>query len=778
MSRTEAGPHTFERRASLRTWLLAPLAVIGGVLVLLVTIAATLAVQAQTEQDVGAQAAQSARVAVALLTHTDERLVGSSRQLATTRSLRDAVESGSKGALTADLVAMQVSQQLGLATVIDAGGRILAGSSPQAEHVARLGMPADTIVRLETTQFAWLDDELWLLSGAAQRTPGRASVAAIVGVPLDGPALAELSALSSSEISILQGGRSSGATLPDSRVGEATFRSLHGATVTVRAAVAFAPYRSTLNFTVLLIGIAGLTTLLLFVLLGAWIVQRIVRPLSRLASAAAALASGDFAGHAATDGPREVAVTSHAFNRMATAVREREAALRESTATATQAALDLQHRTLHDTLTGLPNRVLLRDRVEQAIATAERANETIAVLVMDLDGFKDVNDTLGHSAGDAFLRRVAERLRACLRRSDTVARIGGDEFACVLPGVTGEGALRAAEKIAVALREPFQVEGTSNTAEASIGVALYPRDGKDADTLLRRADTAMYNAKRTRAGASLFEESHELAVRQRLEITSELRLAIDRGQLELWYQPLVRAATGTVASLEALVRWRHPDRGLIPPLDFIPIAEQSGLIGALTECVLELALADTVRWHGAGWDLPVAVNLSARNLADDLLPQMVAEAIRRHGARPSWLTLEITETAVMADVDRSRVALARLHDMGVALAIDDFGTGHSSLAYLQRFPVAEIKLDRSFISGLFDVHSSAPIIRVAIQLCRELGITSVAEGVEDRRTWDELTRLGCDLIQGYVVSKPLPIAALGPWLDQHAKHAPAALHAA
>ncbi len=764
---TSGDARAFEGRWSLRTWLLAPLATIGGLLVLLVTIAAALFAQTQTDQDVSAQATRSAKVALAILSQTDERLVGSARQLATDRSLRDAVESGSKGPLTADLIATQVGQKLGLAAAIDSDGAVLAGASPQATGAARLGFQDDVIRHLEASRFVWLDDELWLIAGAAQRTAGRAPVAAIVGVRVDGPALETLSALAAAEVSLLEGARVAGQMPVDSHVAEATFRTMHGAAIVVRASIALAPFRSALSVTVLVIGFAGLGTLLLFVLLGAWIVRRIVRPLSRLAVVAAALASGDQASPAVTDGPREVAITSHAFNRMAAAVRERETALRESTTTATKAALDLEHRTLHDALTGLPNRALLHDRIEHAVALAERAGEAVAILVMDLDGFKDVNDTLGHSAGDAVLQLVAERLRASLRRSDTVARIGGDEFGCVLPGATAAGALKTAKEIAFALHEPFQVQGSSCTAVVSIGIAMYPSDGADPDTLLGRADTAMYIAKRTRAGAVLFEEAHEHAVRHRIEITSELRLAIDRGELELWYQPLVTAATGAVASLEALVRWRHPVRGLVMPLDFIPVAEQSGLIGALTERVLELALADTVRWHAVGWDLPVAVNLSAHNLADARLPEIVADLLRRHGAQPSWLTLEITETAVMNDPDRARGALASLHDMGVALAIDDFGTGHSSLAYLQRFPVSEIKIDRSFIGGLFAVHSSAPIIRVAIQLCRELGITSVAEGVEDRKTWDELTRLGCDVIQGYVVSKALPLAQLGPWLDQH-----------
>jgi diguanylate cyclase (GGDEF)-like protein len=438
-----------------------------------------------------------------------------------------------------------------------------------------------------------------------------------------------------------------------------------------------------------------------------------------------------------------------------------------------QAAERFAYQALHDGLTGLPNRILLRDRTDQAIRQADRELRPAALMLLDLDRFKDVNDTLGHHYGDQLLVQVGERLQATLRQADTVARLGGDEFALLLPRIeTAEGAMAVATKLQAAFAEPFVVEGLSLDVEASIGVAVYPDHGGDPDELLQHADIAMYTAKETHAGFALFDPGQNQHSPRRLTLLGELRRAIESQQLVLHYQPKVDAHTGRVLGVEALVRWQHPEHGLIPPAEFIPLAEHTGLIAPLTHYVLDAAMQQCRAWQQAGHELSVAVNVSARRLLDLAFPDEIAAVLARWEVQARLLVIEITESAIMTDPQHAFEILSRLHEMGVQVAIDDFGTGYSSMAYLKNLPVHELKIDRSFVAQMTSSSRDAVIVRSTADLGRNLGLRVVAEGVEDPATWRELGTLGCDAIQGFYVSRPLPADDLLSWLKQQQAEMP------
>ena len=428
-----------------------------------------------------------------------------------------------------------------------------------------------------------------------------------------------------------------------------------------------------------------------------------------------------------------------------------------------------EHQALHDALTDLPNRTLFHDRVHQALTSARRDHVPSAVMIMDLDRFKEVNDTLGHASGDELLKQVGIRLRDSLRESDTVARLGGDEFGVLLPKVLDSAAAVAvARKLRTTLEEPFTIHGLALQMEASIGIALYPDHGTNVQSLLQRADVAMYVAKEHPAGCEVYSRERDAYSPDRLTLLTELRRAIDRGQLVLHYQPKVDLRTGEIHGVEALVRWKHPERGMVPPDEFIPPAQKTGVIGPLTMFVLDEALRQCRNWALQGLELCVAVNLSTRNLLDVHLPDTVGELLSRWEVPPSLLGLEITESTILADPIRAMQILSRLDEMGVRLAIDDFGTGYSSLAYLKRLPVDELKIDKSFILGMEESENDAVIVRSTIDLGRNLGLRVVAEGVETSTAWNRLASLGCDIAQGYYLSRPIPAGELTEWVRARA----------
>ncbi|HYH25153.1 MAG TPA: EAL domain-containing protein [Blastococcus sp.] len=420
-----------------------------------------------------------------------------------------------------------------------------------------------------------------------------------------------------------------------------------------------------------------------------------------------------------------------------------------------------RHAATHDALTGLPNRVLLRDRLDQALAGAARSSSEVAVLLVDLDRFKEINDSLGHSYGDALLRQVAPRLSGVLRAGDTVARLGADEFAVLLAAVDGVGeAERVAERLSEALHRPFDVDGVTLDVEVGVGIAVSPWHGTHSEALLRSAHIAMHVAKERKAGAVVFTPEDHVAAPSRLTLLGDLRRALDDDELFLHYQPKFTLDGERIEGVEALLRWQHPTRGLVPPAEFVPLAEGTGIILRLTERVLDLALAQARRWVDAGHPMPVAVNLSPRCLLDAGLPDLVQRLLTRHGVPARVLRLEVTESAVMADAARCTDVLQRLHDQGLRLSIDDFGTGYSSMAHLRRLPVDELKIDRSFVSGMTTSAHDAVLVRTAVDLGHNLGLTVVAEGVEDTGQVAALRELGCDIAQGYYYSRPVAAEAL------------------
>jgi diguanylate cyclase (GGDEF)-like protein/PAS domain S-box-containing protein len=428
-----------------------------------------------------------------------------------------------------------------------------------------------------------------------------------------------------------------------------------------------------------------------------------------------------------------------------------------------RAEQEMQFLALHDTLTGLPNRTLFTDRLQQAILTASRDSSSFGLLVMDMDRFKEVNDSLGHQSGDLLLQQMAARVRSALRQSDTVARLGGDEFGVLPFGVPDvQGSVLAAQKILGTKDLPFTLGEATVEVGMSIGVAQYPEHGRDAETLMRRADVAMYVAKRTKSGHAVYSPEQDEHSAGRLALMGELRQAIRSHQLLLHYQPKVDFRTGHTDGVEALVRWQHPTNGLLGPDQFIPLAEQTDLMTMLARYVMSEALQQLEAWHRVGIDLNIAVNLSAANLLEATLPEMAQELLQNYGLPPSVLTVEITESAIMvAQADRT---VRRLRDMGIGISIDDFGTGYSSLSYLKTLPVSEIKIDRSFVKDMAVDTDDAAIVQPTIDLGHNLRIKVVAEGVEDETTWRMLSLLGCDYAQGWFISKALPAVELEEWL--------------
>lgn len=420
----------------------------------------------------------------------------------------------------------------------------------------------------------------------------------------------------------------------------------------------------------------------------------------------------------------------------------------------------LLYQARHDELTGLPNRSLLHARLNDELRLAARERQTLALLIMDLDRFKEVNDTLGHASGDELLRQMSGRLQQALRASDTCARLGGDEFSIVLPQTAGDGAVRCALEIQQVLSQEFVIHGVSLRLGTSVGIAVYPEHGQDADTLIQRADVAMYDAKRRHAGHALYAATADPNSLERLTLANDLRTAIERGQFALHYQPKLSLRSGRLEGVEALVRWQHPRLGWIAPDHFIPLAEHSGLIRELTGWVLREAIGTAARWRARGWALSVAVNLSPLDLLDAELPARISAWLRAADLPPDCLELELTESATMADVGRATAAFEKLAAMGLRIAIDDFGTGMSSLSCLRRLPVDDIKIDRSFVTDMLRDEHSAVLVRSIIDLSHNLGRRVIAEGIEDGPTLERLKALGCDMAQGYFIGRPEPMARI------------------
>ena len=443
-----------------------------------------------------------------------------------------------------------------------------------------------------------------------------------------------------------------------------------------------------------------------------------------------------------------------------------DAHLSRSRAHATQlqrANEQLQHLATHDSLTGLPNRVLLADRLEQASAHAERDGGSFAVLLVDLDRFKSINDSIGHQAGDELLKEVAQRLRSTLRQIDTLARLGGDEFVIIVNCIAGhEHAKSVIRQVLDCVAQPMVLASITVQTSPSIGVSLYPQDGKDPQTLLKAADAAMYHAKKMgRNTFQFFTPEMNSFTRERLELESSLRLALCRNEFVLHYQPKVDIRNGHIVGVEALLRWNHPRLGLLPPEEIIPLAEETGIIIPIGDWVLSEACRQAHAWHAAGLThLRMAVNLAAHQFRAANLTEKVRGTLQQSGLEARFLEFELTETAVMQDAEQSALILQQLSELGVRLSLDDFGTGYSSLSYLQRFPLNKVKIDRSFVREIDRSESNAEIVRAIVSLAHSLRLSVIAEGVETIEQLDFLEKIGCDQYQGYYRSSAVPAEAL------------------
>jgi diguanylate cyclase (GGDEF)-like protein len=425
-----------------------------------------------------------------------------------------------------------------------------------------------------------------------------------------------------------------------------------------------------------------------------------------------------------------------------------------------------EHQALHDALTGLPNRLLFQQRLADAIDEARERGGSIAVMLMDLDHFKEVNDTLGHHFGDQLLCEIGPRLSTVLRDRDLMARLGGDEFGILLPDLPDDTvAITIARRLLQQLERPVTVEGLALDVAGSLGIAIFPSQSQDAESLLRRADVAMYAAKEGGGGYEQYAPEMDAHSPSSLTLVTQVRPALERGEMVVFYQPKVRLSDGRVAGVEALVRWEHPARGLVLPDEFIPLVEKTVLLRPLTLYVVDRVCENWRTWADAGLEIPVAINLSPRSLLDAQLPDRIAEILERWRVPPSFVQLELTESFLVADSGRSNAVIDRLSRYGIGLSIDDFGTGYSSLSHLKRLPIDEIKIDRSFVSQMNAHANDFMIARATIELGKNLGLRVVAEGVEDRETFDRLADFGCDEAQGFYISRPLPLEEFSRWLS-------------
>jgi len=436
------------------------------------------------------------------------------------------------------------------------------------------------------------------------------------------------------------------------------------------------------------------------------------------------------------------------------------------------AALENQaiYEATHDPLTSLPNRTLLKDRLDQAIRTNAREKKKLALFILDLDHFKEINDTLGHYSGDRLLRRVALRLKGTVRDSDTVARLGGDEFAIIFPALKkNEDVQVMVKKIMQTFKEPFMLDGMNLEMLASIGIAIFPDHGRDVDTLMQRADVAMYIAKQEKNKFAVYSQKFHTRNPKRLTLMSELRQAIENDDLILFYQPKIAVHSRNIEGVEALIRWQHSEHGLISPDEFIPLAERTGLIDDLTYWVLKKGMHQLVNWHSVGLKIGIAVNISPSTLLNYDLPDVITGLMARYELDPGFITLEITEGTLIKNPARALEILTRLNKMGIKISIDDFGTGYSSLAYLKKLPASEVKIDKSFVTDMLKDDNDAVIVKTTIELAHNLDMKVTAEGVETHQLALRLKELGCDNLQGYYFSRPCSEKDFMAWVRSQIK---------
>ena len=487
---------------------------------------------------------------------------------------------------------------------------------------------------------------------------------------------------------------------------------------------------------------------------GVFIARRITRPIHALATLAQRMQNGDYSQTAGVFGYDEINAFARAFNHMRDAIVARES--------------EIRRLAYEDNLTSLPNRMLFNDRLEQLSKISKRNAPPFAVLMMDLDRFKYVNDTLGHEAGDQLLIVVAGRVSAALRDSDTVARLGGDEFAILITNSNPHRIHAVVQRIQCALEENITIAGQPVDVNCSIGIATFPEHGNDSSSLLRCADIAMYVAKRAHSGYAIYDPSYDEHRRDHLHLLGELRKALDENEFTLVFQPKVALTIGNAVGVEALIRWRHPARGLILPGEFIPFAEQTGAIRMITPWLIDNAMRICGDWLRTGISLQTSFNISARDLLNKELPRMLRDSLDEHHVPPHMICVEITESSLMEDPVHAGNTLLQLRELGVELAIDDYGTGYSSLAYIKKLPFNELKIDRAFVMNMTSYHEDVAIVRSTIELGHNLNLRVVAEGVENDAELELLRQMKCDQAQGYVISKPMPAEHIEAWLQNSA----------
>ena len=448
---------------------------------------------------------------------------------------------------------------------------------------------------------------------------------------------------------------------------------------------------------------------------------------------------------------RETIALVDAFNEMAKRVHKRQS--------------DLEYQALHDALTALPNRTLLQERMAHHIQVARREHRHLTLFMIDLDRFKEINDTLGHHVGDKVLIEVGLRITTHLREIDTVARLGGDEFAVILPDTDTEHAIEVAKKLLAAMKAAFQIDELHLYLGMSIGISSYPDHGVDVSTIIQHADVAMYVAKQNQSGYSVYDASKDEYSIRRLELINDLRNAIDSNSLQIQFQPIINMLNDEVKGVETLLRWKHESFGMMPHDQIVDLAEQTALINPLTYWVLENALMQVEKLHTKGFYIEVSVNISVYNLKDREFVDKISDIISKYNIETSYIVLEITESAMMSNPIHATEILTELDEMGLRLAVDDFGTGFSSLSYLKQLPVDELKIDKSFVIGMQNSTSDEVIVHSTIELAHNLGLEVVAEGVENKATYNKLKDYSCDTAQGYYMSKPMPLDALEDWLE-------------
>lgn len=756
-------------------------------LMILVVLAAQLAtfgvVQVATERSVRSQLAEDLRVGERVWQrfhdNRGEQLLESVLVLADDFGFKAAVASGDRATMVSALANQSSRIGADRAVLLDPEGRWLAGAPGPA--VAGVLAPALREARTAGVSqgVVVIDGKLTHLALVPVQAPSLVAWVAVGSTLTDGYAR-DFRALTSLDASFVRDSRMGrevfASSLPVAEVdglrrlaldpgpagdirnlqlGErnyfTVFHGLGGGGQALRVALhgsldeAMAPFAALRNRVLLMSALAGVLALGV-----AWLIARgVSRPVGELADAARRIADGDYSQTINADGRDEIADLAKAFGRMQDGIARREE--------------QILFQAGHDSLTGLPNRAHARDALELAIGRDGGEGKGHAVLMVDLDRFKEINDTLGHAFGDRVLVEAAKRLREAVRSGDIVARLGGDEFLVLMGDVERGQAPARARALLASLRDPLDLVSTRINLDASVGMALYPEHGADAETLLRRADIALYDAKQSRQGVAVYESGRDEVHLRQLQLMGDLRHAITRGELAMHFQPKVELATRRVVHAEALVRWTHAQLGAIGPDEFIPLAERSGFIHELTRYVLEQSLAQNRDWRAQGLDLGIAVNLSAIDLMDADLPDFVIDCLGRHAVPPARLILELTEGALMRDVNYAVRMLHRLRAIGIRLSIDDFGTGYSSLAQLKRMPVDELKIDKSFVMQMTEDSDDAVIVRSTIELGHNMGLRVIAEGVESQDSLSLLDRLGCDMVQGYFLSPPLPAGAFADW---------------